>query len=282
MTNRADSSDLDIAQPMKRKTKPHLKLTFSVEQPLFDESQLVALHRIINEHLPRWSTQLTVAKWQRQRPSKQIGPGHSLFGAIHEVAPPKSGIGTAAVSGTYRQISIFMMSCNSTLPPELNHISLEVLRLSIVEEQDLSFWARSMFETLSREISIRYAHAQLTEEFGAKNMVNDARGVWAIGVKLDVSLPGLYWLNYFGAPYVELIGEDRLLSAPAFAVHKVGAGIFMAVDESPSNWQSIAYKERESAIINHIGRDYFFLRDEPDRQLIAPDFRKHQRSKKRE
>jgi hypothetical protein len=102
--------------------------------------------------------------------------------------------------------------------------------------------------------------------------VRDEQGIRGLGRKLDVSLPGLYWLNYLGQPYLRLIGEDRLLSAPAFTTRKVGNGVLIALDESPLNWQSPIYKEREAAMIAHIGRDYFFLKDEPGRRLLAPHF----------
>jgi hypothetical protein len=155
----------------------------------------------------------------------------------------------------------------------LNHLSIEVLGLPIIEEQTFSDWAWNLFGNLPQQLPIRYGNGHLAEEFHTKNMVYEAGGARAVGVRLEEALPGLYWLNYFGGPYLKLIGEDRLLSAPAFAARQVGNGVLIALDSSPLNWQSAAYREREEATINHLGRDYFFLKAEPGRQLVAPVFR---------
>jgi hypothetical protein len=72
---------------------------------------------------------------------------------------------------------------------------------------------------------------------------------------------------------VRLIGEERLLSSPAYEAKKVGGGVLVALDASPLNWQSDPYNEREEQVINHLGRDLFFLKGEPGRRLVAPDFR---------
>src|SRR5207302_286077 len=130
-----------------------------------------------------------------------------------------------------------------------------------------------LFEDLPQQLPIRYANAHLSAEFDIKNMVHEAGRTRAVGVKLKEALPGLYWLNYFGAPYLRLIGEERLLSAPAYGAKKLGGGVLVALDISPLNWQSEAYKQSETATLSHVGRDYFFLKDEPARRLIAADFR---------
>jgi hypothetical protein len=72
---------------------------------------------------------------------------------------------------------------------------------------------------------------------------------------------------------VRLIGEDRLLSSPAYEAKKLGGGVLVALDASPLNWQSAPYKEREEQTINHLGREFFFLKADPGRPLVAPDFR---------
>lgn len=117
----------------------------------------------------------------------------------------------------------------------------------------------------------------MREEFNAKNMVNDESGLYSIGVKLDVSLPGLYWLNYFGAPYLDLIGEERLMTAPVHSARKTGSGIILSLDESPFAWKSESYQNRERIAIDHIGQKYFFHRDDPGRRLVAPLFKRVQK-----
>jgi hypothetical protein len=85
--------------------------------------------------------------------------------------------------------------------------------------------------------------------------------------------PGLYWLNFFGAPYVDLMGRERLLTAPAYEVKPVDDGVLIALDSSANAWQTAAYRQREQAVIAHLGEKYFFSRHDPARQTVAPDFR---------
>ena len=57
---------------------------------------------------------------------------------------------------------------------------------------------------------MRYANSHLDSEFHAKNMIDDETGVEAIGVDITDAIPGLYWLNYFGArACLDLIGRER-------------------------------------------------------------------------
>lgn len=103
-------------------------------------------------------------------------------------------------------------------------------------------------------------------------MVDNETGAYAIGANVNKAIPGLYWLNYFGGPYVDLIGRERLLSAPAHEVKPVGDGILIELDSSADAWQSETYVQREQAVINHLGTQYFFSRLHPDRQTTAPNF----------
>jgi hypothetical protein len=85
-------------------------------------------------------------------------------------------------------------------------------------------------------------------------------------------LQGLYWLNFFGAPYVDLIGRERLLSAPAYEVKAVGDGVLLVLDSDADAWQSEEYQRREQHVIEHLGKQYFFSRHDPERKTVAPDF----------
>ena len=93
---------------------------------------------------------------------------------------------------------------------------MEVFKLPLVEDQPVAIWARRFFEAAVTRLPIRYANFRADAEYrAAKNMVDDERGCWAIGANIAYAVPGLYWLNYFGEPYADLIGRKRLLTAPA-------------------------------------------------------------------
>lgn len=250
----------------------HLWCAFYFNRPLFAEAQLDGLQSVINELLPEWSLKLRAAKDEDSPEQMLVIRSARLYDGIHQVAPPKRRLGHAVLTGSYDGLSFFMFHFEGTLPPELNHISVEVYGPSTIEGQATSSWARRFFEGIVATMPVRYANSHLSEEFDAKNMIRDEIGVRAIGRHLTRSLPGLYWLNYLGAPYVDLIGRERLLTAPAYEVKAVGDGVLLALDASADAWQSADYLAREHATIDHLGKQYFFSRWQPDRKTVAPDF----------
>ena len=142
-----------------------------------------------------------------------------------------------------------------------------------MEQQPTCAWARQFFAAVVEALPTDYANSHANQEFEAKNMVLDRNGAEAIGIGLVDYLPGLYWLNYLGPPYVDLIGFDRLLSAPAYEVKEIAGGVLLALAADADEWQSPEYQAREAAVIEHIGKKYFFSRSDPDRETVAPDFR---------
>jgi hypothetical protein len=175
--------------------------------------------------------------------------------------------------GADSDLTFFLDHDDKTLPPELNNLTIEVYRLVMVEGEPTSAWARRAFEAIAARLPLRYAMAYLGEEHDAKNMIDDETGVRAIGMKITAAVPGLYWLNFFGRPYLDLMGHERLLSAPAYEVKPVDDGVLVALDAAADAWNTAAYRQREQAVIEHLGKQYFFSRHEPSRQTIAPDFR---------
>jgi hypothetical protein len=111
-----------------------------------------------------------------------------------------------------------------------------------------------------------YANAYLAEEFDSKNMHRGPDGTWAMGVDVSRSLPGLYWKNFFGQPYVEMIGLDRLLAAPTAEVNMLTDGVLLSLGENPDEWGNPQYRAREDATISHLGERFFFSRADPDRK----------------
>ena len=251
----------------------HLWCKFYVSRPMFDEAQLDGLQSVINELLPQWSHSLRVAKDEDAPNSIVVGRDARLYDCVYSVAPPKRRLGDAVLTGAYQGVSFFISHFNGTLPAELNRMSIEVYGPSTVEGQATSVWARAIFEALVIRLPVRYGNAHLDEEYAAKNMIDNETGVRAIGPNIADGLPGLYWLNYFGAPYVNLIGRDRLLSLPAYEVKPAGDGILLTLDPSADAWQSPAYQQREKEVIAHLGKQFFFSRWDPDRKTVAPDFR---------
>ena len=255
----------------------HLWLKFYVARSLHEREQLDALHDLIGHHLSNWSQGLAVAKEDRDSGAKKV-EGRGLFEAIQEFAPPKFGLANMVLSGSYEGVWLYVESSRSALPPESNRLSIEIIDRAEVEGQDPTTWAREFFRALPAVLPVRYGIGHSAEEFEAKNIDKAGGGVRAAGVGLSKSLPGLYWLNFFGPPYVRLTGEERLLAAPAPDVERVDNGVLIALDTDPSHWTLPAYHEKEKNTIDHIGRECFFSRDQPERETKAPDFRAESRS----
>jgi hypothetical protein len=86
-------------------------------------------------------------------------------------------------------------------------------------------------------------------------------------------LPGLYWGNLFGPQYVELIGRERLFSAPAHRVEDYPEGcVCLVAYEDPNEWHTLQAQAAKRAIIRHLGEDLFFDRDRPSGPWCAPKY----------
>jgi hypothetical protein len=251
----------------------HMWLGFKLTRPSFDADQLEALQQVINDRLPHWASRLRVAKDEDAPDGAFVDQTHSLYDCIYAVARPKYGLGDAALSGAYAGVSFYVDHCNTTYPPVLNDMSIELVELTTVEGQAPSQWARGIFEAIVSRLPVRHGFARLDEEYYAKNMIDDETGVRAIGADIIDAVPGLYWLNYFGAPYLDLMGRERLLTSPAYEVKPSGEGFLLSLEASPDAWLTAAYRLREAAVIAHLGEQFFFSRHDPDRKTIAPDFR---------
>jgi hypothetical protein len=251
----------------------HLWLKFYVERPVFDSEQLEHLHQLLLEMLPEWSRHLKVFKTEYKRKGRDVEPEGSLFRAVHAESPARHGIGTAVLKGAYDGVQCLLNTCASTIPAQLNCVTFEI-DTSIVESESPEKWAMRFFRAAIKALPIRYARAHLTDEFDAKNLQCDSEGTRAIGVRLDKVLPGIYWLNFLGEPYVRLIGMERLLSIPAYEVQSISNGVLFILDVDPTAWQTAAYKDRENTAIAHIGREYVFSRNDMNRPSIGAEFRK--------
>lgn len=77
-------------------------------------------------------------------------------------------------------------------------------------------------------------------------------------------LPELYWITTFGSPYVEIMGREKLLNAPAYKIweNKFG-GITIQLSESlmdcKNNFHHIV--ESRKVLKDYLGHEYFFQAD---------------------
>lgn len=76
---------------------------------------------------------------------------------------------------------------------------------------------------------------------------------------MTTSVPGIFWLNFFGRPYVELLGADKFRSAPCHRVEELPNGGFLLV-LTPTAHEATSKDGRRCAeeVKQHLGIEYFF------------------------
>jgi hypothetical protein len=247
----------------------HLWCHVYVSRPLFAAEHLDALQAVINELMPDWSRSLRV---EFRGQMVIVGRDGRLSARLPELLPRRFPIGRAELMGLEASPSVYLGHSDSSLPIDSNRVCIEVYRIASVEGRKADAWAREIFTALTSKLPVRYGNVRLTEEYDAKNMVHTQTSTSAIGVQFHKYLPGLYWLNYFGPPYCDLMGRDRILTVPAYEVWPSGDGVIVSLAESAEEWESPAYRRREQDVIEHLGKPYFFSRDDPKRDSLAPDF----------
>lgn len=94
-------------------------------------------------------------------------------------------------------------------------------------------WLRDAFEFLCARLSPAWGWAGHPREYWAKVM-SDTPPVDAVGRDFGRFLPGVFWLNFFGRRCRELIGDDRLRSAPAERVAVIDDGVLIVLADDPA------------------------------------------------
>jgi hypothetical protein len=263
---------------------------------LLQEGQLDEVQRVLRDHAPQWSKQARIWRSREdQKPADLARPG-SLEELIREdearlgtspmrkvldaeLGPRRSArfLGSAELRGEDDALTVVISVDEYALAPLGsewifgNRVSLQVRR-SKVEGVDAVAWSAEVFQTLCDGLPSLYGDVHSSAEYDAKNMSREGGGLEAVGVDASKHLPGIYWLNFFGKPYCDLIGRDRLLSAPAAEVREVDDGVLLRLADDPREWASPEYKAVERRVLDHIGPQYFFSKGDPERRTVAPPF----------
>jgi hypothetical protein len=138
-----------------------------------------------------------------------------------------------------------------------------------VEGTDRQAWVRQLAEALTTTTTMLWGAAYLHPEFASSNL-DTSEGMRAIGRDVRTALPGIYWLNIFGPPYIDLIGEQRLLDRATQTATRSGQHITIRAYRDAEDWQNNEPARRHLKAT--LGAEYFFDRSEPARRYQAPDF----------
>jgi hypothetical protein len=81
----------------------------------------------------------------------------------------------------------------------------------------------------------------------------------SFGHLLRQGIPSVYWRMYLGAPYVDLFGEHRLLSAPVWGAvpHRWGA-VLQVTRDPPTNETWASFERDAAALREFLGRAAFW------------------------
>lgn len=253
------------------------------------------LQAFLRDAAARYSSGLRVLRYERDREAVAVdasrdgelrravlaqgGYRGETYKALAAQNPPlhERRFGNALVYGADR--SMFLsVSFDQYVPAKpigdnwlfSNNIMVQIRGLA-VEGSARGRWALAMLTELGADPRVLWGAGFLGSEFRAKNLHDGPDGVWALGRDVRVSLPGLFWANVFGAPYLALIGRDRLTSAPA-QVMAASENVLLVVHDEPEDWARPSAVARNKLVAGHIGAHYFFDRHAPGRHTRAPDF----------
>lgn len=252
----------------------HIRMSLYLYEPVFSENQTSALESLISDFLPTWGRTYRLSEDDPKYGAVKKNPDQGLFDALNEHFPIQWGQGSAVLSGDRDDVVIFLDTTKSTLPPELNSIGIEIVGANNVNDKPVHSWAEEFFLEAVARLSTRYGCAYAIDEFEAKNLVRTEGGVSAVGVRIGAAIPGVYWLNFFGDAYLEMAGLDRFLSLPAGVVLRNPKGVIVRLADTPHEWQDREYVDAARQIVEHLGIQFFFDRDQPERATKAPSFKK--------
>lgn len=266
-----------------------LRANFNLGKALGEPSSLDWLDKTLEQHAPDWHRAMYISDFNTPHPigsgklgdlvlqqSLKRGPIFEYY-TSRNLGHDSRIFGRAFIKSRIPGMELYLNHDDAVL---LRMLSGEVMFknyfvLAVSQKKIFGYpkhgWIREFFAATCANPDMWYAHAEMDEHYTALNM-DLSHGMRAVGLDAGKALPGLYWLNYFGPPYSEMIGRDRLLSAPATIARACGLGVLLQISDGPEGWDSDGYRAQESAVLDWIGREFFFNKARGYAGCRAPDF----------
>jgi hypothetical protein len=264
-----------------------IDVDFIFVRDIAEDQTLMEIENTLRRRAPEWCEKLRL--WVTNREQTPIREGRLKTEVVHAAtndqpasplvtnlvaAANERRLGTSEIRGASPDLTVvisvdaFPYSRRSGKPAMNNDFTVQIRR-SKVGGLPAGQWAAEFFAEVCATISPVWATTQASSEYYRKVM-NDGPGTWAEGRNFDKYLPGLFAHNYFGPPYVDLIGQDALLSAPAAETRKIGDGVLLVVEPDPERWDTPQAMSRNQTILDHLGREYFYDKHNPTQDFSAP------------
>ncbi|MET9736100.1 hypothetical protein ABZZ79_37410 [Streptomyces sp. NPDC006458] len=152
-----------------------------------------------------------------------------------------------------------------------NGITLTGLREQVAGEPRTD-WMRAVFGEICAATRPVWGALYSASEYRAKVMA-DGPVLRALGRDFSRHLPGLFAGNYFGAPYVGLIGERVFERIGAPAARKAADGWFVDVLHDPFAWRDDDSVTRNADLLAELGPECFFRKGAAEGRVTrAPDW----------
>jgi hypothetical protein len=141
----------------------------------------------------------------------------------------------------------------------LNNRIAASLDASAFPDRRAAVWVNEALTAMAEALQPAWAASYAHDEYVAKVMLTKGR-LEAVGRDFSRFLPGLFATNYFGPRYVDLIGKQRLLSAPAADVRELGEGVLVRILDDPLTWRTTHARRSTRRVLEHIGGRFFYSR----------------------
>jgi hypothetical protein len=86
-------------------------------------------------------------------------------------------------------------------------------------------------------------------------------------------LPGIYWANFFGRPYVEFFGREKLLATPCYEVREINDDLILLLTaESLNAAEMIESDEVVNQVKEYLNQNAFAGPNFPEEPCAVPKF----------
>jgi hypothetical protein len=151
-----------------------------------------------------------------------------------------------------------------------------------------------LFQFLLKSFEPAFGHATTYEDYRQKHFISfeDRNEIVEkyVGTEIGETLPGVYWVTYFGPWAVDKIGKSRFAKLKAEKVESIDAGYLVQPYSKASEAGNSLARKAETQIINQLGKEHFFnkafvdvetLRSTPEEAALVEEKIKELKTKKK-
>lgn len=270
-------------------TSRSVDVELAYDRFLGEGEALLNIYRFLAEYAPKWCEGLRVYRGPHDqetldpasvdlrdvvlRAAAERGETYRALVAQHGAGDERL-FGSVELRGASPDLTVVISVDERRVSPlgdalQLGNTLALQLRRSRVQGKPASAWAVGAMHDLAGTTSPAWGAISSGEEYDAKVM-SDGAGVATVGRDFGRYLPGLFTANFFGRPYVDLIGRERLLAVRG--ARPVDDGVLIMAGEDPAEWNSAERRSREDELLEHLGREHFFSKTAMPAMTRAPDW----------